>query len=184
MEAKYIDETKQDILIIDGTRRIVVGVDHPRLADILNGTTIQEPDLPALAVVVADKTRELAAAAEAFLEPYAREYGTIERDSWPTQVAEATAYTEYLAALETDPNATVPATPWLDGAGAARGMDKATFAARILAKPAVWAAIQGAVCGQRLAYQDQVDAIAAGEGTEAEKVTAIQAIMPEFTLPG
>lgn len=131
---------------------------------------------PTLAEVVAAKTIELKNAAETVLAPYSLEYGVTEMASWPTQVAEATAYTAYLEALATDPETPAPATPWLDAACAARGMSHADFSARILAKPAVWAAIQGAVNGKRLALQDQVDAIAAGAGTDAEKIVAVRAI--------
>ena len=120
----------------------------------------------ALADAVADKTRELRAACEAAILPYALEYGLVEMISWETQLREAEAWTA-------DPKAV---TPWLDAACAARNMSKADFVARILAKPAPWSAISGALIGKRLARQDQVDAIVAGAGTDAEKAAAVRAV--------
>jgi hypothetical protein len=127
-----------------------------------------------LAESAAAKGAEITALAEASLAAYGAEYGPTERASWPVQLREAEA-------LQADPGA---ATPWLDAAATARGMDKATFAARIVANAAAWSPLQGWVNGQRLKFSDQLGAILAGEGTDTEKAEAIQAMRVGYELPG
>jgi len=111
--------------------------------------------------------------AEKVLAPLKAEYGPTEIASWDQQYEEATA-------LDAAPDA--PA-PLVRAIAAARGMDPAELAARIRANRAAWVAISGHVVGQRLAYQDALDA-AAALTDETEARAAIAAIVPLYTLPG
>lgn len=105
------------------------------------------------------KTQEIAAAAEAFLSPFGREYGATERATWDQQYAEAQAGEgQMLAAI-----------------ASARGMAVADLAAAIIANRAAWVALAGAVVGQRLQLQDQVDAATTPAG--------VLAVQPVFSLP-
>jgi len=142
-----------------------------------------EPGLD-LATVAAAKQAEITSGCAAALAPYAAEYDSVERDSWETQVREATVYAAYLTALETDPGAVAPATPFLDAACAARGMSHEDFTVRILAKPDPWATICGAIVGQRLALQDQVDDILAGDDPDTVKALRILAVEVGYEVPG
>ncbi len=130
-----------------------------------------EPPQP-LASVVAAKQAEIRDAAEAFLAPLRAEYGPTEMASWDTQKEEAKAL---LADSSAD-------APYIRSASTARGMDPMIFAARVITNNAAWAAIGGHVGGQRLAYQDALDA-AAALPDEAEARAAIAAIVPVYTLP-
>ncbi|MGE4293882.1 MAG: hypothetical protein AB7E32_16945, partial [Desulfovibrio sp.] len=65
--------------------------------------------------------------------------------------------------------------PLLNAIAAARGMAVAELAGRVLANRSAWVAVSGHVVGQRLAYQDQLDA--------AETLEDILAVVPAYTLP-
>lgn len=127
---------------------------------------------PTLGAVIAAKQAEIRDAAEAVLAPLKAEYGPTEIASWDTQKEEAKA-------LLADPNADAP---YIRSASATRGMDPVVFAARVIANNAAWAAIGGHVGGQRLAYQDALDA-AAALPDEDDARAAIAAIVPVYTLP-
>jgi len=148
----------------DGT--VTFSPDYPADPAAVRALVTAQWDAAKLGDAVAAKTNELRAACDAAFAPYAKEYGLVEMVSWETQLREANAWTADHEAV----------TPWIDAACAARGMSKADFVARVLAKPAPWAAISGAIVGKRLALQDQVEAIAAGDGTDAEKIAAIEAV--------
>jgi len=120
------------------------------------------PDLTALKTA---KNAEAKAACDAVLEPLGTEYGRWETATWDQQVTEATA-------LMTNPSASVP---MLSAMAAARGMEVAALAQRILINRESWSAISGAVIGQRQAIYDQVKA--------AETVAAVRAISVEISLP-
>lgn len=75
-------------------------------------------------------------------------YSQYERESWPVQTAEATAYA-------TDPQT---ATPWLDAASAARGIDKAELAVRVIAMDTAYRQIHGALTGHRQKLWEQINA--------------------------
>lgn len=134
---------------------------YPALA--ARGYTWEEPAAPApptLEQAKAAKTVQVRDAAEAFLAPFGVEYGATERATWDQQYAEALAGDG----------------PLLQAIAAARGQEVAALAAAILANRAAWVALAGCVTGQRLAYQDQVDA--------AQSVAEVQAIVPAYELPG
>lgn len=133
-----------------------------------------EPDPSQVYYAYTAKVIEFRDGAEKILAPFAMEYGAIEMSSWTVQLEEARAF-------QSNPSAP---TPWLDSASATRGMSKAEFAARIIGNATAWAALQGYVNGQRLAYQDQLDAIKDGDGTDQEKLEAIQALTVQYSLPG
>lgn len=82
-------------------------------------------------------------------------YPPSERESWPVQTAEARALLADAAA----------ATPWIDAAAAARALDRAELAARIVAKDNVYRAIHGALTGVRQRIEDDISA--AGDDTAA-----------------
>ncbi len=155
-----------DGIAISGDGTVTFSPDYPADPAAVRALVTAQWDAARLEDSVAAKTSELRAACDAAFAPYAKEYGLVEMVSWETQLREANAWTADHEAV----------TPWLDAACATRGMSKTDFVARILAKPAPWAAISGAIIGKRLALQDQVEAIAAGEGTDAEKIAAIEAV--------
>ncbi|BFR47425.1 hypothetical protein RVX_R27390 [Nitratidesulfovibrio sp. HK-II] len=141
------------------------------LGPLPEGWSEVEPPQP-LASVVAAKQGQIRDGAEAVLAPMKAEYGPTEIASWDQQYEEANA-------LEGNPDA--PA-PLVRAIAAARGMDAAALAARIRANRAAWVSISGHVVGQRLAYQDALDA-AAALSDEGEARAAIAAIVPVYTLP-
>lgn len=110
--------------------------------------------------------------AEAILSPLRSEYGPTEIASWDQQWQEAVA-------VQADPAA--PA-PLIRAIANARGMAPEVLAQRIIANREAWVAISGHVVGQRLAYQDALEATAAIVD-DAEAVLAIHAINPVYTLP-
>lgn len=89
-------------------------------------------------------------------------YSQYERESWPVQITEATAYTS-------DPEAM---TPWLDAASAARGIDKAELAARVIAMDTAYRQIHGALTGHRQKLWDQIYAAQTADELTAIDVTA------------
>jgi len=131
-----------------------------------------DPPAPERASVFAAKQAEIRDKAEAILSPLRSEYGPTEIASWDQQWQEAVA-------VQADPAA--PA-PLIRAIANARGMAPEVLAQRIIANRAAWVAISGHVVGQRLAYQDALEATAA-IADDAEAVIAIQAINPVYTLP-
>lgn len=111
------------------------------------------------------KQAEIRDKAEGALAPLRAEYGATEVATWDQQYSEAEAYT-------TDPQAAVPL---LSAIATARGQAVADLASRVIANRAAWVAVTGHVVGQRLAYQDRLDA--------AQDVAAIQAIAVAYSLP-
>jgi hypothetical protein len=130
------------------------------------------PPAPTRAELYAAKQAEIRDRAEAMLTALAEEYAPLERQTWDQQAAEAEA-------LQADADAPAPLVLAI---AAARGMTVADLAARILANREAWVKISGHVVGQRLAYQDALEATAA-IADDAEAVIAIQAINPVYTLP-
>lgn len=93
-------------------------------------------------------------------------YPTSERESWPVQTEEGRA-------LAADPAA---ATPWIDAAALARGIDRAELAQRICAKDDAYRQIHGALTGTRQRIEDQIDA--AGDDAEALSLIDVGAGWP------
>lgn len=92
----------------------------------------------------------LAAQYDTRMQVIAAGYPLSERESWPVQTEEARA-------LESDPAA---ATPWIDAAALARGLDRLELAARIRAKDADYRQVHGLLTGTRQRIEDQIDAAA------------------------
>lgn len=76
-------------------------------------------------------------------------YPLYERESWSSQVEEATAI---LANVDTP-------TPWIDAAARARGVDRVVLAQKILEKNLAFREISGKYSGIRQRLEDQIDAI-------------------------
>lgn len=109
------------------------------------------------------KQAKIAEAHDAFLRAQSLEYSDMEKQTWDMQRAEAQG-------LIADPQA---AAPLVRAIAKARGMDVLELAARIQRKAEDWAQLAGHVTGQRLAYQDALDACTTLED--------IQSIVVEFT---
>lgn len=122
-----------------------------------------------LADARAAKQAQIRDLADQFLAPHRAEYGVVEMATWDQQFAEAQA-------LQADAQADAPLVRAI---ASARGMDVAELASRIVSNRAAWMVLSGHVIGQRLAYQDALDAAYAGEDVEA-----MLAIEPVYTLPG
>lgn len=105
---------------------------------------------------------DLAYQYDARVQALASGYSQYERESWPVQTAEATAYS-------IDP---LTPTPWLDAASAARGIDKAALAARVIAMDAAYRQIHGALTGHRQKLWDQINAAQTTDEIAAIDVTA------------
>ncbi|MFV0422051.1 hypothetical protein [Oleidesulfovibrio sp.] len=129
------------------------------------------PPAPTRAELYTAKQAEIRDGAETILTRLATEYGALERQTWDQQAAEADA-------LQANPDA--PA-PLVRAIAAARGMPVADLASRILANRTAWVAVSGHVVGQRLAYQDALEATASL--AEDAAIIAIQAIDPVYALP-
>lgn len=104
--------------------------------------------LPASAELAAQLRQDLAAEYNSRMQIIAAGYPTSERESWPVQTEEAKA-------LVADPAA---ATPWIDAAALARGLDRVELAERIRAKDDAYRQIHGALTGTRQRIEDQIDA--------------------------
>lgn len=89
------------------------------------------------------------------------EYPESEVLSWPKQEADARAWQGDAAA----------ATPLLDALAAARGMEKAELAGRIVAKAAAYAVATGQLIGRRQALEDALQALP--EDATPEQIQAI-----------
>ena len=127
---------------------------------------VPAPPVPALADVKVAKQTEITNKAQTFLSPMAVQYCGLEMTTWDQQAAEAVAVTA---------NPAEP-TPLLTPMAQARGMDVPALAARVLTNETAWKAISGHVIGQRLAYQDRLDA--------ATDVPTVQGINVVYTMPG
>ena len=116
----------------------------------------------------ADQLRTaLTAEYERRMQAIAAGYPPSERESWPVQTSEATA-------LIADPQA---ATPWIDSAAVARGVDRFGLALRIVAKDAQYRVFSGTLSGVRQRIEDQIDA--AGDDQAALQVIDVTAGWPE-----
>jgi hypothetical protein len=93
-------------------------------------------------------------------------YPLSERESWHVQTSEARALIADVHAL----------TPWINGAAAARQIDRLVLAQRIAAKDDQYRAIHGALTGARQRIEDQIDA--AGEDAQALQLIDVLAGWP------
>lgn len=102
---------------------------------------------PAAEIAVALR-QALAAEYRRRIQVIAAGYPLSERESWPVQTEEARA-------LESDPAA---ATPWIDAAALARGLDRLVLAKRIREKDDKYRQVHGLLTGTRQRIEDQIDA--------------------------
>ncbi len=112
-----------------------------------------------LAAMRAALSAQLAGEYERRMQIIATGYPPSERESWPVQTGEARA-------LLADP---ATATPWIDAAAAARGLDRLELAQRIVAKDDAYRVIHGTLTGARQALEDVI-------GAAGDDVQALQAI--------
>lgn len=112
------------------------------------------PAGPTLDEVRAVKLVEIRVACDAALDPLAAAYPDREVQSWPQQVAEATA-------LEIDPSAAAPLIRQMAAARPSLGemQDERVLelARRIRANAAAWSAVAGPLIGKRQALEDAVN---------------------------
>jgi hypothetical protein len=99
---------------------------------------------------------------EAAVKEMTSDYPGDEVGSWPQQEAEARAWL-------TDAEAS---TPWIDAAAAGRGIDKAAFVHKILAKVSLFAPAHGQLTGKRQKLRDEI--IALGNNPTQQQLDAIQ----------
>lgn len=109
-----------------------------------------------LAELKAAKLAEIKAAANAALEPLAAAYPDREVQSWPQQIAEATAYAANSAADVPLLRSMAAERPSLGDTVEDR---VAELARRILANAAAWSTMAGPVIGKRQALEDAVGAV-------------------------
>lgn len=118
------------------------------------------------------KQAEIVDGAETYLCSLCCEYGDMEKATWDQQYDEAMAYTA-------DSGADVPL---LSAIASSRGMTLATLAERVIANRASWVVVAGDILGQRLAYQDLLDAaVVLAETDVASALEALEAIDVEYS---
>ena len=122
---------------------------------------ITPPQPPTLEQVKAAKQAEIRDAHNAFLMAHGVEYSEMERQTWDTQREEARA-------LLADPQA---AAPLVRAIASARNMDVLELAQRIENNTQAWSVLAGHATGQRLAFQDALEACTTIEAVEAITVT-------------
>ncbi len=118
-----------------------------------------------LAEAKAAKQAEIRDAHNAFLLERGVEYSDMERQTWDTQRLEAQA-------LLADPQA---AAPLVRAIANARNMNVLELAQRIQANTQAWSVLAGHATGQRLAFQDALEA--------CTTVEQVEAISISFTTP-
>lgn len=119
-----------------------------RVGDIyINRPIIEVEDPAAFQREFDTKQAEIRDGAEAFLAQYKSEYGATEIATWDQQYDEAV---KFLADPQVD-------TPLLSAIATPRGMTVEELATRVVSNHAAWVAISGAIVGQRLTFQDQLD---------------------------
>lgn len=89
------------------------------------------------------------AAYEAATRALTADYPQLEKDTWPTQNDEASAWV-------TDPAGA--ATPWIDRAAAERGIDREEYIRRTLIKARQFKVMSAFLTGRRQKYEDQIKA--------------------------
>jgi hypothetical protein len=119
----------------------------------------------ALEVAKTRKGAEIRDGAENLLQSLAVEYGAMEKLTWDQQAVEADA-------LLLDPDAPAPLVRAIAGT---RGMTPIEMAQRISANRTQWLALSGLIVGQRLAYQDALDA--------TQTTEEVDVIVPVYGIP-
>lgn len=121
------------------------------------------PIIPTTEDARSKKQLEITTKADGFLKALEPEYCDMERQTWDQQYAEAVAYK---ANTETD-------VPMLTAIAANRGMEVNVLADNVIANKTAWATLAGSVVGQRLAYQDSLEATATTAEIEAIEVNYV-----------
>lgn len=103
---------------------------------------------------------------EAAISSLTSDYPASEIATWERQRAEAVAW-------DADPTA---ATPWIDMAAMARGLDRDTYLARTSSKVTAFAAVSAYLTGRRQGIDDQIRAAATAE--------QLAAVVIDYSLPG
>jgi hypothetical protein len=144
----------------DGVRATVPLIDAPGLpsnpdsveyrAWLAAGGVPLPAELRPAAEIAAALRQALAAEYRRRMQVIAAGYPLSERESWPVQTQEARA-------LEADPAA---ATPWIDAAALARGLDRLVLAQRIRDKDDAYRQVHGLITGTRQRIEDQIEAVA------------------------
>lgn len=150
------------VYLLRGSERITVptveSVEYPnRNPDFLaykawlaSGGVPLPAELRPAAEIAATLRQALAAEYRRRMQVIAAGYPLSERESWPVQTEEARA-------LEADPAA---ATPWIDAAALARGLDRLVLAERIRDKDDAYRQVHGLLTGTRQRIEDRIDAAA------------------------
>ena len=125
--------------------------DFQQFVDAWTAATPQTPAPPAPAEMKAAALDRINAAYQAAVSAMTTDYPKNEVESWPKQEAEARAWLS-------DPRAE---TPWMDGAAAGRGINKAQMAAKIIDSANRFAPRHGALTGKRQKLRDQISALGA-----------------------
>ncbi|WP_278397758.1 hypothetical protein [Stutzerimonas kunmingensis] len=89
------------------------------------------------------------AAYEAATRALTADYPQLEKDTWPTQNEEASAWVAYPVGA---------ATPWIDRAAAERGIDREEYIRRTLIKARQFKVMSSFLTGRRQRYDDQIKA--------------------------
>ncbi len=158
-------------IVIHDNRVVATHADGQGLASLYPGCLILTvPDGTSVAIgqpwdvdLDAARAGQLAAiraACDAALDPLAASYPDREVQSWPQQIAEATA-------LESDPTADAPLVRQMAAARSSLGDTQdervAELARRIRQNAADWSAVAGPIIGRRQALEDAVAAAATVE---------------------
>jgi hypothetical protein len=135
--------------------RAAIGPDAAVIHEALIAETEATCPSPAPSEIRTRLVEALNAEYEGRMQVIAAGYPPSERESWHVQTAEARALIADVHAL----------TPWIDGAAAARQIDRDELAQRIAAKDDAYRAIHGALTGVRQRIEDQISA--AGDDVQA-----------------
>ena len=114
------------------------------------GQPLPPSPLPVFASAQAGALARINAAYQSAINTITAGYPEGEVMSWPKQEAEARAWL-----LDAD-----AATPWIDGAVAARSITKAELVDKIIAKAALFARLHGKLAGKRQNLRDRIAALA------------------------
>lgn len=134
---------------------------HPPVFE--SGHYIIRPKLP-LTDYKTTKQQEIRDKADEFLSRFAEEYGVFERQTWDKQLRAAEVYTK-----------TGTASTLLQSIATERGVTIDELVNRILRNDEHWSQIAGIIVGQRLRFQDMLDA--------ATTLEEVEAIKPTYSLP-
>jgi type II secretory pathway pseudopilin PulG len=111
-------------------------------------TAAQQAEEAAYALLRARITAN-SAAYEAATRALTADYPQLEKDTWPTQNEEASAWVADPVGAQ---------TPWIDRAAAERGLDREEYIRRTLIKARQFKVMSAFLTGRRQKYEDQIKA--------------------------